>query len=80
MTAHTIKQVRLVPSINQVIVPTDDPEIGTVAQRYGAEVIWRPVEIVETSGSDAPSEVTLLHVLEYLLHVLEYLGGQRVTN
>ena len=63
LIAHTIEQARLAPSINRVIVSTDDPEIGAVAQRYGAEVVWRPAEI---SGDDAPSEAALLHVLEHL--------------
>jgi N-acylneuraminate cytidylyltransferase len=46
-----------------VIVSTDDVEIGTVAQAYGAEVVWRPASI---SGDTASSEAALLHVLETL--------------
>lgn len=50
--------------VDRVIVSTDDPEIGGLAEQRGAEVIWRPAEI---SGDSASSESALLHTLEYLL-------------
>jgi len=63
LVAHTIEQARAAQSIGRVIVSTDDAEIGAVAQRYGAEVVWRPVAI---SGDTASSEAALLHVLAAL--------------
>ena len=42
LLAYTIEHARSTPSIDRVVVSTDDVEIGTVAARYGAEVIWRP--------------------------------------
>lgn len=63
LIAHTIEQALKTPTINRVIVSTDDAEIGAVSQQYGAEVVWRPAEI---SGDLASSEAALLHVLEYL--------------
>ena len=64
LIAHNIEQARRSRLVNRVVVSTDDAEIGAVAQRYGAEVIWRPAEI---SGDSASSESALLHALEYLL-------------
>lgn len=63
LVVYTIEHARATPSIDRVVVSTDDVEIGTVAARYGAEVIWRPVEI---SGDRAPSEAALLHALDEL--------------
>jgi YrbI family 3-deoxy-D-manno-octulosonate 8-phosphate phosphatase len=63
LLAYTIEHARTAPSIDRVVVSTDDVEIGTVATRYGAEVIWRPAEI---SGDRSPSEAALLHALDEL--------------
>lgn len=63
LVAYTIEHAKATPSIDRVVVSTDDVEIGTVAARYGAEVIWRPAEI---SGDRAPSEAALLHALDEL--------------
>jgi YrbI family 3-deoxy-D-manno-octulosonate 8-phosphate phosphatase len=63
LLAYTIEHARATPFIDRVIVSTDDEEIGEVAERYGAEVIWRPAEI---SGDRASSEAALLHVLDEL--------------
>ena len=63
LIAHTIKCARGAKTITRVIVSTDDPEIASISEQYGAEVVWRPSEI---SGDDASSEPALLHVLEHL--------------
>lgn len=63
LIAHNIEQARAARFVDRVIVSTDDAEIGAVAHRYGAEVIWRPAEI---SGDRASSESALLHALEHL--------------
>jgi N-acylneuraminate cytidylyltransferase len=63
LLAHSIEAALRTPSIDRVVVSTDDDDIGAVAQQYGAEVIWRPAEI---SGDLASSESALLHALSYL--------------
>jgi YrbI family 3-deoxy-D-manno-octulosonate 8-phosphate phosphatase len=63
LLAYSIEHARATPAIDRVVVSTDDVEIGTVAARYGAEVIWRPAEI---SGDRASSEAALLHALDEL--------------
>ena len=63
LLAYTLEQAQHTPAISRVVVSTDDPEITEVAQRYGAEVVWRPADI---SGDLASSESALLHALDYL--------------
>src|SRR5262245_40336642 len=63
LLAHTIEHSRSSPSVQRVIVSTDDDEIARVAQMFGAEVIRRPSEI---SGDTVPSEAAIVHVLEEL--------------
>jgi YrbI family 3-deoxy-D-manno-octulosonate 8-phosphate phosphatase len=69
LIAHNLEQARLAHKVNRVVVSTDDPEIAAIAQRYGAEVVWRPAEI---SGDMASSESALLHVLESLRQSEDY--------
>jgi len=57
LIAHSILQAKQAFSINRVYVSTDDPEIASVAQSYGADVISRPSEI---AGDTASSESALL--------------------
>lgn len=61
LLAHSILQARQAPSIDRVVVSTDDAEIGRVAEEYGADVVWRPAEI---SNDTATSESALRHVLD----------------
>jgi len=63
LIAHTIEHARQASSISRVVVSTDDPEIAAVSEQYGAEVVWRPLEI---SGDTASSESALLHALDFL--------------
>ena len=63
LIAYNIQQALRSRFVNRLVVSTDDAEIAAVAQGYGAEVVWRPVEI---SGDTASSESALLHVLETL--------------
>ena len=69
LIAHTIECAQSSKSITKVIVSTDDTEIAAISKQYGAEVIWRPVEI---SGDTASSETALLHVLESLKNTDNY--------
>ncbi len=63
LIAYSIEQARQTPSIGRILVSTDDAEIASVAQDYGAEVVWRPAMI---SGDEATSESALLHALDHL--------------
>jgi len=63
LIAHTIEHARSAPSVQRVIVSTDDDEIARVAAMFGAEIIRRPAEI---SGDTARSETAIVHVLEEL--------------
>ena len=63
LLAHSIEAARLAPSVGRIIVSTDDPEIGSVAERYGAEFLRRPAEL---SDDTASSESALLHALDSL--------------
>ncbi len=56
-------------SVDRVVVSTDDFEIGNVAMRFGADVVWRPTEI---SGDSASSEDALLHSLAHLKATEDY--------
>jgi len=51
-------------AVDAVYVSTDDDEIASVAERYGAKVVRRPQEI---SGDTASSESALLHIVEMLV-------------
>ena len=63
LIAHMIEHAKQAKSVNRVVVSTDDPEIGSVSKKYGAEIVWRPGEL---STDTASSELALLHALEYL--------------
>ncbi len=63
LLVYTIEHARETLSIARIVVSTDDPDIGAVAQQAGAQVIWRPVTL---SGDTATSESALLHALDYL--------------
>lgn len=69
LVAHTIEQARRAQSIDRVIVSTEDPRIAAVSEQYGAEVVWRPLEL---SGDSASSESALLHTLAYLRQTEAY--------
>lgn len=49
--------------ITRILVSTDDAAIAAVSREYGADVLWRPVEI---SGDTATSESALLHAVQTL--------------
>lgn len=69
LLAHTVEQAVQADLVSRVVVSTDSPEIGAVAKRFGAEVVWRPSQI---SGDAASSESALLHVLDYLAETERY--------
>jgi YrbI family 3-deoxy-D-manno-octulosonate 8-phosphate phosphatase len=65
----SIEAARSSKRVDRIAVSTDDPEIATVAQSFGAEVIDRPAEI---SGDTASSESALLHALDHLRDIERY--------
>jgi len=63
LLGHVVREALRSRLLTRVVVSTDDREIADVAERYGAEVVWRPDEL----GADtATSESALLHALEAL--------------
>ena len=63
LVAHSVEHALGAPSVERVVVSTDDARIAEVAKAAGAEVIMRPAEM---SGDTASSEDALLHVLNTL--------------
>lgn len=63
LIAWTIEAATVAARVDRVVVSTDDAEIAAVSERFGAQVVRRPVEI---SGGTASSESALLDVLEQL--------------
>lgn len=63
LIAWSIEAALKADSVTRLIVSTDDREIASVAQSWGAETIARPSEL---AGDTAPSESSLLHALEFL--------------
>ena len=63
LIVHSIQHALGAPSVERVVVSTDDESIRRVAAEAGAEVITRPSEI---AGDTAASEDALLHVLDTL--------------
>ncbi len=65
LIAHSIAAGLASETVTRVIVSTDDPEIGKIAVRYGAEAPFlRPAEISLDQTPDLP-------VFEHALHWLE---------
>lgn len=63
LVARAILAAKAAPEVDRVIVSSDDSDILTVAEAYGAEGLRRPAEI---STDSATSESALLHVIETL--------------
>lgn len=63
LIAWTIEAAKRAETIGRVIVSTDDAEIASVSEQYGAEVVSRPSDL---SGDYSPSESSLLHALRHI--------------
>lgn len=63
LVARAIAAARACPSIDRVIVSTDDAEIAAVAEEWSAQVIPRPAALADDAAS---SESVLLHALTVL--------------
>jgi N-acylneuraminate cytidylyltransferase len=64
LIAHSIEQALACPLIDGVYVSTDDDEIASVAQRYGAQVPYRrPAELATDQAAKIPA---IEHLVAYL--------------
>ncbi|WP_217181158.1 acylneuraminate cytidylyltransferase [Streptomyces sp. AC495_CC817] len=63
LVARAVRTALAVPSIDLVVVSTDDAEIADVARAAGATVVERPAAL---SGDTATSESAVLHALDEL--------------
>lgn len=65
LIAYTIEAALKANAIDRLIVSTDDKEIASVAQQYGAEVPFlRPRELAQ---DDTPDKPVYLHLINWLL-------------
>jgi N-acylneuraminate cytidylyltransferase/CMP-N,N'-diacetyllegionaminic acid synthase len=64
LIAYSIAAAKGAPSVNRVVVSTDDAEIAAVAREYGAEVpVMRPPEM---AGDKSPVIDAIIHMLDHL--------------
>ena len=61
LICYSIEHARQSRLVDEVIVSTDDAEIGEISRQCGAEICWRPAAI---SDDYANSESALCHVLD----------------
>ena len=61
LVAWTIEAAKACPTIERVIVSSDDADILAIAQAYGVEALERPAAL---SGDTVRSEPVLVHALE----------------
>lgn len=66
LIAYTIQAALQAKKIDRVIVSTEDEEIETISQNYGAEIIKRPVELAEDNSSP----------IDVIIHVIDTLKGK----
>ena len=69
LIAWSIQTALAATTINRLIVSTDDDEIATVSESYGAEIIRRPPELANDTAS---SESALQHALDELVAREQY--------
>jgi CMP-N-acetylneuraminic acid synthetase len=62
LLAHTLTAARAAPSVDRVVVTTDDPRVADVARSYGADVPFlRPPDL----AADLPSlKPVIVHAVE----------------
>lgn len=63
LIVHSIIAAKNSQTIDKVYVSTDDKEIAKLSEKHGALIIPRPKNI---SGDKAPSELALLHGLDFI--------------
>lgn len=70
LIAWSIIQALKTPEIDKVFVSSDSDEILEIAQKYGAEIIKRPLEI---ASDTAPTESAIEHVLQVVEIPVEFI-------
>lgn len=63
LIAWSILQAKSTPEIERIFVSSDSDEILNIAQRYGAEIIKRPLEI---ASDIAHTESAIVHALQVI--------------
>lgn len=63
LISYTIEQAKASELVDSVYVSTDDAEIASVSESWGATVIDRPDELAD---DEASTENALLHAIDYL--------------
>ncbi|MFH1439833.1 MAG: acylneuraminate cytidylyltransferase [Candidatus Woesearchaeota archaeon] len=63
LIAYSIEAALKTKKIDKIVVSTDDKEIAKIAEKYGAEVIIRPLEI---SKDNSPTEEAMIHAIKEL--------------
>lgn len=64
LIAYPIEIAQACPSINRVVVSTDDPHIADIARQYGAEIpFMRPAELAQDSS---PEWLAWQHALQHV--------------
>ena len=51
LIARTIIAAKRSKFINRIIVSTDDKEIASISEKYGAEISWRPSHLSDDKSS-----------------------------
>lgn len=63
LLAYSIEVAKLLPEISHVFVSTDDDEIAHIANKYGAMVINRPIELAQ---DDTPEWLAWRHAIHWV--------------
>lgn len=67
LISHCLRAAKSAPSINRLVVSTDDAEIAEVARAEGVSVLMRPSELAQDATPTLP-------VIQHVLSVLEAEG------
>jgi len=79
LISWNIKQALESKCVREVYVTTDDKEIADVSHKYGARIIWRPVELATDTSS---SESALLHAIDEIekIHKIDVVVFLQTTS
>ncbi|MEQ8390849.1 MAG: acylneuraminate cytidylyltransferase family protein, partial [Thalassospira sp.] len=70
LVGHIVSTARSVDTIDRLIISTEDPEIASIAEAYGAEVLYmRPSELAE-------DHVSIVDVMVHAVSELKRLGEE----
>ena len=63
LLGHTIELIQNIKSIGKIFVSTEDDKIADVAEKFGAELIPRPISLAQ---DDSPEWLAWQHAVEWL--------------